>query len=205
MIGRRLVNRFVKSDAAKFLRVVALVGIFLVALDACIALNRWWVGKGVSGFQDYQKNLLVMVGGFTLFTILASRSKSEMVGYFLFCVAIYYICNYEIGGLSKYSLTPFDPIFGLEQTFPKDEPPFAHYRRVMAYSTSILAALTLALAKLKNRARVSRLGGEQKPRTFNTKGKEKSLCSEKDEILTDKDSGEPMEELVWWTPDENRC
>jgi len=151
MIGRKLVNRFVKPDAGKFLRVVALVGIFLVALDACIALNRWWVGEGVSGFQNYQKNLFVMVGGFTLFTILASRSKSELVGYFFFFVAVYYICNYEIGGLSKYSLTPFDPIFGLEQTFPKGEPLFAHYRKVMAYSTSILSTLTLALAKLKSR------------------------------------------------------
>ena len=178
-----------KSDAGRFLRFFALAGVFLVALDACIALNRWWVGVDWRGFQDYQKNLFVMVCGFTLFTILASRSKSELISYFFFYVAVYYVCNYEISGLSKYSLTPFDPIFGLEQTFPKGEPPFAHYRRVMAYSTSILATLTLALAKLKNRVMVSRLGGgDQKPRTFNTKGNENSLCSEKDEILKDKDS-----------------
>ena len=200
----RAVNRFVKSDAGKFLRIFAFVAIFLVALHACIALNMWWVGENWRGFQDYQKNLFVMVGGFTLFTILASRSKKDLVGYIFLCVAVYYVCNYEIGGPSKYSLTPFDPIFGLEQTFPKGEPLFAHYRKVMAYSTSILAALTLALAKLKKRAKVSRLGGSKNQERLIQKKTKNSLCSEKDGILTEKHSEEAMRKIAWWMLNENR-
>jgi len=51
---------------------------------------------------------------------------------------------------------------------------------------------------------VSRLDAEQKPRTFNTKGNENSLCSEKDGILTEKHIEEAMRKIAWWMLDENR-
>ena len=133
------------------IRVFSLVGFFLLALDSCIAVNRWWFEEGNSlSFLGYLENLIFMVLGFTLFTILASRSKLEAVGYVFFCVAVYFICNYEIGGQSKYYLTPFDPLFGLPRTFAKGDPGSYLYRRTMAYIMSISGALFLAVSKLKH-------------------------------------------------------
>lgn len=146
MTDRRMVNQITKRKVHLLLRAFALVAAFLVALDACIAINRWWL---TAGFQAYMWNLVVMTGGFTVFTALASRSRTELVGYILLCVAVYSICNYEIGGPSKYYLTPFDPAFGLPQLFPKGQPPLPGYRRTMAYITAILAASVLAFAKMK--------------------------------------------------------
>jgi len=133
----------------KPLRVLFLVIAFLVALDACIAINRWWLE---AGFRAYLENLIIMVGGFTLFIILISKSKRASIGYIFLCVAVYFICNYEIGGPSKYYLTPFDPAFDLAPAFPKGEPLFAGYRKVMAIITSILAASVLAVSRLKRQA-----------------------------------------------------
>jgi len=83
-----------------------------------------------------------------------SRSRVELVGYVLFCVAVYFICDYEVGGPSKYYLTPLDPIFG-------SEPFFAHgpdslvYRQGMAFAMSLLTAFVLSISKLKRRKEVS--------------------------------------------------
>ena len=132
------------------LRVFSLVGFFLLALDSCIAVNRWWFDHHTVSFWGYVENLIFMVLGFTFFTILASRSKLEAVGYVFFCVAVYYICNYEIGGPSKYYLTPFDPLFGLPETFPKGDPTSYLYRKTMAYITSILSASFMAVSRLKH-------------------------------------------------------
>jgi len=132
------------------LRVFSLVGFFLLALDSCIAVNRWWFDHYTVSFWGYLENLIFMVLGFTFFVILASRSKLEAVGYVFFCVAIYYICNYEIGGDSKYYLTPFDPLFGLPKTFAEGNPASYLYRKTMAYITSILGAFFLAVSRLKH-------------------------------------------------------
>jgi len=133
------------------IRVFSLVGFFLLALDSCIAVNRWWFeeGKPVT-YLNYLYNLIFMVLGFAFFTILASRSKLEAVGYMFLCVAIYFICNYEIGGPSKYYLTPFDPLFGLQKTFGNGDLPSNLYRRTTAYIMSILSASFLAVSKLKH-------------------------------------------------------
>lgn len=71
-----------------------------------IALNRWWLE---GGFQAYLGSLTLMLVGFTLFVILISQTKTEFIGYIFLVIAIYFVCNYEIGGPSKYYLTPFDP------------------------------------------------------------------------------------------------
>ena len=133
------------------LRVFSLVGFFLLALDACIAVNRWWFEHHHAGsFLGYVENLTLMVLGFAFFTILASRSKLEAVGYVFFCIAVYFICNYEISGPSKYYLTPFDPLFGLPKTFTEGNPTSYLYRKTMAYITSILGASFLAVSRLKH-------------------------------------------------------
>lgn len=132
------------------LRVFSLIGFFLLALDACIAVNRWWFDSHTLSFLGYLENLIFMVLGFAFFTILASRSKFEAVGYVFFCVAVYFICNYEIGGPSKYYLTPFDPLFGLPKTFVEGSPASYVYRKTMAYTMSILSASLLAVSRLKH-------------------------------------------------------
>ena len=74
MTAHKLDGRTMNGNVRKSLRAFALVVAFLVALDACIAINRWWLA---GGFQDYMWNLVVMVVGFTIFIILASRSKTS--------------------------------------------------------------------------------------------------------------------------------
>ncbi len=137
----------------KSLRVFTLVTAFFVALDACIAVNRWWTE---GSFQAYMGNLVVMVGGFTLFIILVSKSKSELVGYVILSIAIYFICGYEIAGPSKFYLTPFDPILDREPVFIDGSTWLGLtslvYRKGMAYCMSILAASILAASKLKCQA-----------------------------------------------------
>jgi hypothetical protein len=140
--------------AGKFrepLRIFLLVGFFLLALDSCIAVNRWWFeeDKPIT-FLIYLCNLFFMVLGFAFFTILASKSKLETVGFIFFCIAVYFICNYEIGGGSKYYLTPFDPLFGLPKYFTADYPYSYFYRKIMAYVMSILSASFLSASRLKH-------------------------------------------------------
>jgi len=147
MIMRKTIDLIKKFSEP--LRVFSLIGFFLLALDSCIAVNRWWFDHYTLSFWGYVGNLIFMVLGFTFFTILASRSKLEAVGYVFFCVAIYFICNYEIGGPSKYYLTPFDPLFGLPKTFGEGNPASYLYRKTMAYITSILGALFLAVSRLE--------------------------------------------------------
>ncbi len=115
------------------------VGFFLQALDSAIALNRWF-------FDGYVINLVEMVVGFTVFTLLLSQNKRQMLGFALLATAIYYICDYEIGGLSMNYLTPFDPLLGMEPTLKNGS---LLYRRAMAYLFSILAASVLALSRWK--------------------------------------------------------
>lgn len=141
-----LIKRFHKP-----LRVFLSVGFFLLALDSCIAVNRWWFEEGNAiSFMGYLHNLTFMVLGFAFFTIFASKSKLEVIGYGFFCIALYFICNYEIGGYSKYYLTPFDPLFGLPQTFAKGDQGSLLYRNTMAYLMSISSALVLAISKVKS-------------------------------------------------------
>lgn len=139
------------------IRIFLMIGFFLLALDSCIAVNRWWFEEDNSlSFLGYLSNLIFMVLGFTFFIILASRSKLEAVGYLFFCVAIYFICNYEISGSSKFYLTPFDPLLGLPRTFGNGEIESSVYRRTMAYVMSILSASFLAVSKLRHTKKNSR-------------------------------------------------
>lgn len=130
------------------LRVFSMVGFFLLALDSCIALNRWWLEEA---FRGYLLNLILMVVGFSLFTVLAAKTKLQAAGLACFCVAVYFICNYEIGGPSKYFLTPFDPLLHVPQTFPRGDPRSYVYRRAMAYLTSIVSALLLGVTALRRK------------------------------------------------------
>ena len=130
------------------LRLFSTIGFFLFALDSCIALNRWWFNESnLIGYQNYITNLVFMIVGFIFFIILASKSKLEAIGYGFFCIAIFYICNYEIGGMSKYYLTPFDPLFGISRTFMPGNPASYMYRKIMAYTMSIVSASLLAFSK----------------------------------------------------------
>jgi hypothetical protein len=134
------------------LRIFLSIGFFLFALDSCIALNRWWFDEStLMGYNNYLLNLAQMIIGFVFFIIIASRSKLDAVGYGFFCVAIYYICNYEIGGLSKYYLTPFDPLIGISRTFESGDPASYIYRKTMAYIMSIVSASLLAFSKFYNK------------------------------------------------------
>jgi len=140
-----LVSGIAKLRLLVYLRVFLAVISFLVALDASIALNRWWLE---GDFQAYLQNVVLMLGGFTVFIILISKSKFEVLGYVLFCVAVYFICNYEIGGPSKYYWTPLDPVFGIGPAFTHGSATIA-YRKGMAIGMSLLAAFILAVSKLK--------------------------------------------------------
>jgi len=121
-----------------------------VALDASIALNRWWLE---GGFEGYLQNVVLMFVGFIVFIILVSKSWVEVVGYVFFCVAVFFICNYEIGGPSKFYLTPLDPIFGIGPAFVYG-PASIVYRKSMAIGMSLLAAFVLAVSKLKLKVNV---------------------------------------------------
>lgn len=113
---------------------------FMKALDAGIALNRWWLDGG------YLENLFWLTFGSVLFILLFSRNKRQILGLSLLAVAIYFVCDYEIGGPSKFYLSPFDPLFGVRPTFFDNS---IIYRKVMAYLFSIAAALVLVLSKRK--------------------------------------------------------
>ena len=160
MTRRRSASQIAKLHVLKSLRVFTFAIVFFVALDACIAVNRWWTE---GGFQAYIGNLVVMVGGFTLCIILVSKSKSEFVGYVIFFIAIYFICNYEIAGPSKFYLTPFDPIFDRKPVFIGGSTWLGLtslvYRKGMAYCMSILAASILAASKLKGQSLVELFRG----------------------------------------------
>ena len=131
------------------IRIFATVIIFIAALDAVIALNRWWTDS----FDAYLQNLIVMTIGFLVFSLLASRSRLDFIGFLVLSVAIFYTVNYEIGGPSKFFLTPFDPLLDIE-------PVFAHgmtwmrlqsieYRLNFAVATSMLTALIFTLSRVR--------------------------------------------------------
>lgn len=130
----------------EYLRVPLALASFLVALDASIALNRWWLE---GGFETYLQNVVLMLVGFIVFIILFSKSKFEMIGYTFFCVAVYFIGNYEIGGPSKFYLTPLDPIFGSSPAFTYGSASIT-YRKGTAIVMSLLAAIVLAISRMKS-------------------------------------------------------
>lgn len=144
-----MINRITRLRVPVYFRVFLAWFSFLVALDASIALNRWWLG---GGFEAYLQNVVLMVGGFVVFVVLFSESRFEMVGNVFLCVAVHFIGNYEIGGPSKLYLTPLDPILAVGPAFTHGPASIA-YRKGMATGMSVLAALTLAISKLKTRGR----------------------------------------------------
>ena len=91
-----MANRIQRASILVCLRAFLAWGSFFVSLDASIALNRWWLS---GGFGTYLQNLTLMLGGFTVFIILFSKSKIEMLGFVFLCIAVYFIGDYEIGGL----------------------------------------------------------------------------------------------------------
>jgi len=85
----------------ELLSVFSLVGFFLLVLDSCIALNRWWFEEGNSlSFLIYIENLIFMVLGFTFFTTLPQDRSWRQSSMYYFCVAVYFICKNEFGGHS---------------------------------------------------------------------------------------------------------
>jgi len=138
-----------KVDIPAYLRVFLAWGSFLLALDASIAVNRWWVE---GGYGAYLQNVVLMFVGFTVFIIFVSGSRVEIIGYVFFCAAVYFICNYEIGGPSKFYLTPLDPIFDIGPAFTQSSDSIT-YRKGVAIIMSLLAATTLAISKLKPKER----------------------------------------------------
>jgi len=140
-----LIDRVIMLRIPMYLRVFLAWVSFLVALDASIALNRWWIA---GSFETYLQNVILMPGGLAIFVALISKSKVEMLGRVFFCTAVYFIGDYEIGGRSELYLTPLDPIFGLGPAFPQGSASIV-YRKVMAMSVYVLAALTLATSQLK--------------------------------------------------------
>jgi len=141
----RLGNGIARMRVPLYLRVFLSWFSFLLAMDASIALNRWWLA---GGFETYVQSLVIMLCGFAVFVILFSRSKVEVLGYAFFCVAVYFIGNYEIGGPSKFYLTPLDPALGLDPAFMHGSDS-TMYRKGMAIGMSLIAAVTLAISKLK--------------------------------------------------------
>jgi hypothetical protein len=141
-----------KVPTQEFLRIIVVILAFLIALDACIAINRWWRAEGDVA---YVRNLAVMTVGFAVFSILASKSKTELLGLIFLCIAIYFISNYEIGGPSKYYLTPFDYLLGLSPAFQEGDLTHVTYRKIMVVSTSILAIATLVLSRWRRRSELS--------------------------------------------------
>jgi len=144
-----MVSDIVKLHIPWYLRVGVAVTSFLLALDASIAVNRWWVE---GSYEAYLQNVALMLVGFIVFIIFVSRSRVEMFGYVFFCVAVYFICNYEIGGPSKLYLTPLDPIFDIGPAFTQGSDSIT-YRKCVAVIMSLLAAITLAISKLKPKER----------------------------------------------------
>jgi len=140
-----MVRNLAKVRIPEYFRIFFALASFLVALDASIALNRWWVE---GGFEAYLQNLILMLVGFVAFVVLFSRSKVEMIGYVFLCVAVYFIGDFEIGGLSRLYLTPFDPLLGIGPYFPHGSASIA-YRKGMAIGTSLLAASILAASKIR--------------------------------------------------------
>ena len=118
-------------------------GSFIFAFDACLALHRWWPDR-------YLENLLGMILGYISFVLFFSRTKRQVLGFALFCVAIYYVSGYEISGGSKYYLTPFDPLFGRDPTFI-DRMVYSAYWKGSAYLSSIVSACLLALSRIDRR------------------------------------------------------
>lgn len=142
----RLLTRYVNPRA---IRVFVAVIIFIAALDAAIALNRWWT----ESFDTYLQNLTVMTVGFLIFSLLASRSRLDFIGFIILSVAIYYTANYEIGGPSKMYLTPFDPMLSIAPLFDHGVAWMGmhsiEYRLNVAVATSVLAALILTVSRVR--------------------------------------------------------
>jgi len=139
---RELVGHFARS-----IRMFIAVAAFIWALDGAVAVNRWWVESD----QAYLENLSAMTLGFLLFSLLASRSRLDLVGFLALSVAIYYVLDYEIGGPSKMYLTPFDPLLGVEPVFERGRWMgllSAEYRWVIAAASSLLAASILTLSRI---------------------------------------------------------
>ncbi len=133
-----------------FFKKFACIIVFIAALDATIAINRWWTESN----EAYLQNLTVMTFGFLVFSLLASRSRLDMLGLIIFSVAIFYIANYEIGGPSKLYLTPFDKLFGVDPVFEEGKTWMGmysiEYRLNFAVVTSVLAAFILTVSNVKH-------------------------------------------------------
>ena len=116
-------------------------GAFIIALDACIALNRWWP-------ENYIENLVIMSAGFTVFIVFSSKNKMQIFGFTILALAIFYVCDYEISGPSKLYLTALDPLLGYGPTFINGRASYM-YRKTLAYSLSVLSILILSASKIK--------------------------------------------------------
>jgi hypothetical protein len=131
------------------IRVFVTVIVFVGALDATIALNRWWTESSTV----YLQNLTVMTVGFLIFSLLMSRSRLDFIGFIILSVAIFYTTNYEIGGPSKMYLTPFDHLLGINPVFDHGIAWMGmhsiQYRLNFAVATSALAALILTVSRIR--------------------------------------------------------
>jgi len=134
----------------KNIRIFLLIIFFIAALDATIAVNRWWT----ISFEGYLQNIIVMTSGFILFSILAARSKLDFIGFIFLSIAIFYTANYEIGGPSKNFLTPYDPILGISEAFGPRKYWLGirttDYRLTAAIITTILTAVTLTISRARS-------------------------------------------------------
>ena len=135
------------------LKAAAVILSFIWSLDGIMAVNRWWI----EDMAGYQQNIIAMVLGSLLFSLFASRSRLDFLGLVVLSVAIFFTANYEIGGPSKFYLTPFDPLFGIEGVFRQGVwmgMTSGGYRHTLAIALTFLAALILSVS----RARRSHLG-----------------------------------------------
>ena len=121
---------------------------FFRALDGAIAVNRWWTE---GSYSNYVENLIYMVVGFVIFAILVARAKTEFLGLIMGAIAIYYIADYEIGGLSRDFLTPFDALLHLRATFVDGSRWLGltslDFRKASAILTGASAVILVALSR----------------------------------------------------------
>ena len=119
--------------------------VFLWAVQGSMAVNRWWTESP----QSYLENTVAMTLGFIVFSLLASRSRLDFIGFLVLGVAIYYLVNYEIGGPSKMYFTPFDPLLGIDPVFENGSWMgilSIDFRRNLALIASMLAAFILTVS-----------------------------------------------------------
>ena len=134
---------------------------FIWAIDGMIAVNRWWT-EDMGGYLD---KLTAMTLGFFIFSMLVSRSRLDFLGFVILSISIFFTGNYEIGGPSKFYLTPFDPLLGRGEVFRDGlwmGISGGQYRYSMAMATGLISAAILTFSRIRQNSGKTRGNSDPK-------------------------------------------